>query len=118
MYKRQHLQRAELARGRSLEALQDAAAAFAGLRRGLEFREAQTGSRPLNLYRRLTDAALYLSQLEAARHGSARGARARLRALVEELEAAGDEGFADLVKDLTMQIDEFDARDEAEQPRP
>jgi hypothetical protein len=111
-----HLQRAELARGRRLEALQDAAAAFDGLRRGLEFREAQNGSRPLNLYRRLTDAALYLSQLEAERHGSARGAAARLRALVEEFEAAGDEGFADLVKDLRMQIDEFDAHDGAEQP--
>ena len=105
-----HLQRAELARGRRRESLQDAAAAVDGLRRGLEFREAETGSRPANLYRRLADAALFLGQLEAARHGSPRTAVERLRALVGELEAAGDEGFADLVKDLTARIGEYDAR--------
>ena len=103
-----HLQRAELARGRRREALQDAFAAVEGLRRGLEFREADTGSRPLNLYRRLADAALLLGRLETAQHGSARSAVERLRALVGELEAAGDEGFADLVKDLAARIDEFD----------
>ena len=109
-----HLQRAELARGRRREALQDAGAAYEGLRRGVEFRAAQGGSRPLNLYRRLADAALLLGRLETARYGSPLSAVERLRDLVKELEAAGDEGFADLVKDLTTQIDEFDAHDGAE----
>ena len=104
-----HLQRAELARGRRRESLQDAAAAFEGLRKGLEFREAESGARPRNLYRRLADAALFLGRLEAARHGSPRSAVERLRALVEELEAAPDADFADLVKDLTARIGEFES---------
>jgi hypothetical protein len=103
-----HLQRAELARGRSRESLQDAAAAFAGLRRGVEFRTAVGGARPRGLYRRLADAALFLGRLEAARHGSPHSAAERLRALLAELEAAGDAGLADLVKDLTARIGEFD----------
>ena len=112
-----HLQRAELARGRRRESLQDASAAFEGLRQGVRFREAESGTRPWNLYRRLTDAAMFLGRLETARYGSPRSAVARLRALAEELEAAGDEGFADLVKDLTAQIDGFGARETgSEQP--
>jgi hypothetical protein len=106
-----HLQRAELVRDRRREALQDAAAAYAGMRRGLEFREAQADGRPLGLYRRLVDAAMVLGHLEAARYGSPRSALDRLRGLVEELEAAGDEGFAELVKELTVQIDAYDAGD-------
>lgn len=106
-----HLQRAELTRKRQREALQDAAAAYAGMRQGLEFREAQTGSRPFGLYRRLVDAAMFLGHLENARFGSPRSALERLRGLVEELESAGDEGFAELVKELTVQIDEYDAGD-------
>jgi hypothetical protein len=107
-----HLQRAELTRRRTRRhALQDAAAACEGLRQGLEFRQAQSGDRPFGLYRRLADATGLLGRLEAARTGSSVAAVERLRALVEELEAAGGEGFADLVKELTVQIDEFDAGD-------
>ncbi|HWG27624.1 hypothetical protein [Actinospica sp.] len=106
-----HLQRGELARNRGREALQDAAAAYAGLRQGLEFREAQSDGRPFGLYRRLVDAAMFLGQLEVARFGSPRSALDRLRGLVEELETAGDEGFAELVKELTVQIDEYDEYD-------
>jgi hypothetical protein len=106
-----HLQRAELTRDRQRHALQDATAAYTGLRQGLEFRLAEDGSRPFSLYRRLADAAIFLGQLETSRCGSPRSAVERLRSLVQELESAGDEGFAELVKELTVQIDEFDAGD-------
>ena len=104
-----HLQRAELTRSRTREAMQDAAAAYAGMRQGIEFREAQDGSRAPGLYPRLADAALLLGQLETTRYGSSRSAVARLRELVEELEAADDERLVDLVKELTARIDELDA---------
>jgi hypothetical protein len=109
-----HLQRAELARGRRRESLQDAAAAVDGLRRGVEFRAAETGARPVKLYQRLADAAVFLGSLETARYGSARAAAHRLRGLAEELEATGDAGLADLAKDLTAQIDELDAGESPE----
>jgi hypothetical protein len=106
-----HLQRAELTRDRQRHALQDAAAAYAGLRQGADFRFAHDGARPFGLHRRLADAALLLGELEAARSGSPRSAVERLRALAEELEAAGGEGFAEIVKDLMVRIDGFEPGD-------
>jgi hypothetical protein len=106
-----HLQRAELIRERRRHAQQHAAAAYTGLRQGIEFRLAQDGARPFGLYRRLADAATFLGHLETARTGSPRSALDRLRGLVEELESAEGEGFAELVKELTVQIDELDAGD-------
>lgn len=106
-----HLQRAELVRDRQREALQDATAAYAGLRQGIEFRREQSGGRPFGLMRRLVDAAVLLGQLEAERFGSSDTAVRRLRGMVEELETAGDEGFADLVKELTVRIGEYGTGD-------
>ncbi|HET9173317.1 MAG TPA: hypothetical protein VFN97_28060 [Actinospica sp.] len=106
-----HLQRAELVRDRRRHAQQDAAAAYAGLRRGLEFRLAQDGARPFGLYRRLADAAMFLGELEAARTGSPRSAVERLRGLVAELESADGAGYDDIVKELIIRIDGFDAGD-------
>jgi hypothetical protein len=113
-----HLQRAELTSGSDAPAaLQDVSAAFAGLQRGLEARrEHQDQQEPElgGLYQRIADAAVLLGRLEVEQYGSARAAVQRLRGLIEELEAAGTDGFADLVKGLTEQVGEFVARDGAE----
>lgn len=110
-----HLQRAELARDRTREALQDARAAYTGLRQAIEFQQARDdGARPVGMYPRLADAALLLGELETTRYGSPRSAAARLRGLVEELEAASDERLVDLAKELMARVDELDAGDEAE----
>jgi hypothetical protein len=107
-----HLQRAELTRVRRRHALQDANAAFNGLRQGIEFRTAQDGARPFGLYRRLVDAAMFLGDLEATRTGSSRSALERLRGLVAELEPFEGDGYAELIKELTLQIEELEADDE------
>lgn len=110
-----HLQRAELTS--SLDpsaALQDATAGFAGLRAGLEFRRTQAESGFEGVYTRIAEAALLLGRLEVEHRGSSRAAVERLRELIEELEAAGGEGFAELVKALTEQADGFGAGDGAE----
>jgi hypothetical protein len=110
-----HLQRAELtASSAPATALQDAEAALGGLRRGLEYRRAQGDESYGGVYGRLTEAAILLGRLELRQGGGAAAAARRLEALVEELEADGGEGFADLVKELREQIDGFSARDGAE----
>lgn len=109
------LQRAELTAPADPDAaLQDAEAAVRGLRSGLEYRRSQQDASYKGVYGRLAEAAMLLGRLEVSRHGSVRCAVERLRGLIEELEAAGSEGFADLVKQLTEQADGFTERDGAE----
>jgi tetratricopeptide (TPR) repeat protein len=110
-----HLQRAELtASSQPALALRDADAALRGLREGLEFRRSQQDASFEGVYGRLAEAAILLGRLEVRRGGSTAAAAKRLSALVEELEAAGGEGFADLVKELAEQIDGLSAGDGAE----
>jgi len=110
-----HLQRAELtAAAAPASALQDAEAALGGLRRGLEYRRSQGDESYGGVYGRLAEAAILLGRLERRQGGDPAAAARRLEALAEELEAAGGEGFGDLVKELREQIDGFTARDGAE----
>jgi hypothetical protein len=109
-----HLQRAELTYGRDpAAALQDAAAGYHGLRRGLEFRrahgDADVSARLEGIYGRIAEAAVLLGRLETERRGVARAATERINSLIEELEAAGPEGLADLVKELTERAEELGA---------
>ena len=110
-----HLQRAELtASSDPAAALQDAEAGLRGLRRGLEYRRSQADASFEGVYGRLAEAAILLGRLETERRGTARSAAERLRALIAELEAAGGEGFDELVKDLSEQLDGYTGRDGAE----
>jgi hypothetical protein len=104
-----HFQRAELtAEADPVSAQQDVTAALAGMRRILEARRAEASAQDLlDLYGRIADSALLLGRIEIARHGATARAERRLRDLVAELEQAGPEGFADLVKALTGQADRF-----------
>ena len=105
-----HLQRAELTRALDPRAaLQDAAAGFTGLRRGLELRREQAGASGFEgVYARVVEAAVLLGQLEMDRRGVTRAAVERFRELIAELEAAGEAGPASLVRELTEQIEAFD----------
>jgi hypothetical protein len=106
-----HLQRAELMRATDPRAaLQDASAGFAGLRRGLEFRRQHTNSAAFEgVYARIVEAAVLLGRLEADRPGVGRATADRFRELISELEAALPPGPADLIQELTEQIEAADA---------
>ena len=106
-----HLQRAELLRAIDPRAaLQDASAGFAGLRRGLQFRKLHSEASTFEgVYARIVEAAVLLGRLETDRHGAGRAAVERFRELIGELESAQPPGPADLIRELTGQIEAFDA---------
>jgi hypothetical protein len=106
-----HLQRAELVRASDpRSALQDAAAGFTGLRRGLEFRRRHADAATFEgVYTRIVEAAVLLGRLEADGDRAGRGAVERFKELIGELEAAQPPGPADLIRELTEQIEVFDA---------
>ena len=105
-----HLQRAELLRALDPRAaLQDASAGFTGLRRGLEFRRRHSDASTFEgVYARIVEAAVLLGRLEADRRGAGRAAVERFRELIDELAAAQPPGPADLIRELTEQIEAYD----------